>query len=336
MNGSGSGSNGQGQAGGVDGTTRVVYFDGQRLEADDLNDAADQMRQLRWLHNRSLHSWGIGLGFAATGNAGDRQVTVQPPGYGVDCQGRELVLSTPITLPVPARSGDAQGKPVSFALVAAYPDDSQLTKIQSRVSDCGGTSGAVRLREQAAIYWRDMSIASNQKLIANGQEILLATASVQNCQLAQALAVDQTRRARPITTPYVAAGQSPQGATAWQPWLVDPGSGQLLLIGIQTLVDTRAGKFSATPTYQAQLLGPRYFDSVWGTTQPPFLLDGTLVVGEAATTSFTVYVLLPRLGQDVEVLLNPSTLFDKGSDGQYSLIELVNENWSVAWIGVED
>ena len=139
MNGSGSGSNGQGQAGGVDGTTRVVYFDGQRLEADDLNSAADQMRQLRWLHNRSLHGPGVALGFAATGNAGDRQVTVQP-GYAVDCLGRELVLTTATTLPIPARSGNAQGQPVSFALVAAYPDDSQLAVIQTRATDCGGTS----------------------------------------------------------------------------------------------------------------------------------------------------------------------------------------------------
>src|SRR5215475_4696074 len=107
MNGNGSGCGGLNP----DGTTRVVFFDGQRLEADDLNSAADQMRQLRWLHNRSLHGWGIGLGFDATGNAGDRQVTLKP-GYAVDCIGRELVLTNPITLAVPARSGNDQGQPV--------------------------------------------------------------------------------------------------------------------------------------------------------------------------------------------------------------------------------
>lgn len=327
MNGSGSGSNGQGQAGGVDGTTRVVYFDGQRLEADDLNSAADQMRQLRWLHNRSLHGPGVALGFAATGNAGDRQVTVQP-GYAVDCLGRELVLTTATTLPIPARSGNAQGQPVSFALVAAYPDDSQLAVIQTRATDCGGTSGAVRLQERASIYWREPPVAD--------QEILLAMASVQNCQLATALAVDQTRRARPITTPYVAAGQTSEGETVWTHWLVTPTQGQSVLIGVQTLVDTSLGKFSATPTYQAQLRGERDFDSVQGNTQPPFLLDGTLVVCHAKIASFTASILLPRLDRDIGGLLNPPTLFESGPGGQDALINLVNSKWSIAWIGVED
>jgi hypothetical protein len=306
----------------------VVYFDGQRLEADDLNGAADQMRQLRWLHNRSLHSWGLALGFQAIGNAGDRQATVQP-GYAVDCLGRELVLTVPITLPVPARSGDAKGNPVQFALVAAYPDDSQLAVIQNRSADCGGTSGAVRLREQCLIYWRDPSILV-------GQEILLATASVQNCQLAQPLAVDQTRRARAITTPYLAAGQSPQGATAWQPWTVSPGAGQSLLVGVQAPIDTSAGKFAATPTYQAQLRGQRFFTTVAGDTKPPFLLDGTLVVSDATSTSFMANVLLPRLGREVGSLLNPPTLFQRGAGGQDALVALVTSEWSIAWIGVED
>jgi hypothetical protein len=327
MNGSGSGCGGTGQAGGVDGTTRVVYFDGQRLEADDLNSAADQMRQLRWLHNRSLHSPGVGLGFGATGNAGDRQVTV-PPGYAVDCLGRELVLTTTITLPVPARSGDAQGNPVSYALVAAYPDDSQLAVIQSRAADCGGTSGAVRLQEQALIYWRQPPICS--------QEILLAMATIQNCQLTQALAVDQTRRARPITTPFVASGESDLGSTPWQPWPSVAAQGQTGLIGIQATIDTCIGRFSATPTYQAQLRGPRFFNSVQGNTNPPFLLDGTLVVCDAAPASFTAYVLLPRILRQLSGLLNPATLFENVTGGQDALISLVTSNWTVAWIGVED
>jgi hypothetical protein len=323
MNGSGY----SGQAGGVDGTTRVVYFDGQRLEADDLNGAADQMRQFRWLHNRSLHGWGLALGVQAAGDAGDRQVTVQP-GYAVDCLGRELVLTEPLTLPVPARAGNAQGQPVAFALVAAYPDDSQLAVIQTRAADCGGTAGAVRLQERASIYWREPPIVT-------GQEILLAMASVQNCQLAQPLAVDQTRRDLPITTPYVAAGQSARGATAWQPWLVTAPE-ESLLIGVWAQIDTSLGQFSATPTYQAQLRGERCFDSAQGDTQPPFLLDGTLVVGDVAPTSFTAYVLLPRLGRDAGGILNPATLFGSGPGGQDALIALVTQEWTIAWIGVED
>jgi hypothetical protein len=328
MNSTPSGCGGKGPAGRLDGTTRVVYFDGQRLQADDLNSAADQMRQLRWLHNRSLHNWGIGLGFDAAGNTGDRQVTVQP-GYAIDCLGRELVLTEPASLAVPARSGNAQGQPVPFALVAAYPDDSELAVIQTRAADCGGTAGAVRLRERAAVYWREPPINT-------GLEILLATASVQNCQLAQPLAVDKTRRARGIATPFVATGQTDQGETAWEPWLETVAQDETFLVGIKAQVDTSGAQFSATPIYQAQLRGARFFDLTVGDTRPPFLLDGTVIVGDAAPGSFTTYVHLPRMLRDPFERLNPPTLFETGSNGQDALLALVNEEWTIAWIGVED
>jgi hypothetical protein len=331
MNGSGSACSGQGPANVIDGTTRVVYFNGQRLEDDDLNSAADQMRQLRWMHNRSLHGWGLALGYQATGNAGDRQVTVQP-GYAIDCLGRELVLTTPMTLPVPARSGNAQGGPVSFALVASYPDDSQLTVLQTRTPDCGGTAGAVRLQERASIYWCEPPIQT-------GQQILLAMATVQNCQLSQPLAVDQTRRARPITTPYISAGQSPLGSTPWQLWLETTVSGASTLIGVTAKIDTSAGCFTATPTYQAELRGERYFNTRHGDTEAPFLVDGTLVIGNATPASFIAYILLPQITQDTEtgtVRLNPRSLFVSGTNGQDALLALVNSEWTIAWIGVED
>src|SRR3954466_2133663 len=85
---------------------RVAFFTGQRLEAEDLNDAGAQQRALRWLHNRSLHGWGIGLGFAVSGNKGDRQVRIGT-GYAIDCLGREIILAEVTTKPVPARAGDA-------------------------------------------------------------------------------------------------------------------------------------------------------------------------------------------------------------------------------------
>src|SRR5215212_10120473 len=84
---------------------RVAFFDGQRLAADDLNGAATVQRELRWLHNRSLHGWGIGLGFAVSGAKGDRQVTIGP-GYAVDCRGREIILTETIKKAVPARADD--------------------------------------------------------------------------------------------------------------------------------------------------------------------------------------------------------------------------------------
>jgi hypothetical protein len=311
----------------VDGSTRVVFFDGQRLAADDLNGAADQLRQLRWLHNRSLHGWGIGLGFAATGAAGDRQVTVEP-GYAIDCLGRELVLTEPVTLAVPARSGDDQGKPVAFALVAAYPDDRQLVAAETRAGECGGTPGAVRLRERAAIYWR-------QPPLDTGREILLASALVQNCKLAQPLAVDQTRRARAFRVPYVAAGETAPAQTPWEPWIETPASDAAVMIGVKAKIDTSAARFAAPPCYQAELRGPRFFGQTVGDTDPPILLDGTLIVADPVRDQFTVMVLMPQFGR-VGAPLTPPGLFVPGPNGRDALIALVQQQWGVAWIGVEN
>ena len=55
---------------------RITFFPGQRLHAEDLTDVQTVDRELRWLHNRSLHTWGIGLGFGVTGEAGASAVAI--------------------------------------------------------------------------------------------------------------------------------------------------------------------------------------------------------------------------------------------------------------------
>src|SRR5918996_6138934 len=82
---------------------RVTFFTGQRLTEKDLAALQRANRELRWLHNRSLHSWGIGIGLAVAGERGDSAVTVEP-GYGVDCLGREIILTERRGIPVPAVS----------------------------------------------------------------------------------------------------------------------------------------------------------------------------------------------------------------------------------------
>ena len=59
---------------------RLQFFDGQRLFAEDLQALEQQHRELRWLHNQSLHQPGVATGYAVAGAKGDRKVTIQP-GY---------------------------------------------------------------------------------------------------------------------------------------------------------------------------------------------------------------------------------------------------------------
>lgn len=69
---------------------RLNYFTSQFLVEDDFKLEQTYHRDMRWLHNRSLHSWGIAEGLQVT-KTGDRQVSVAP-GTALDKEGREIVL----------------------------------------------------------------------------------------------------------------------------------------------------------------------------------------------------------------------------------------------------
>ena len=79
---------------------RLQFFNGQRLFASDLQGVEAFNREMRWLHNKSLHQPGIGNGFAVSGKKGDREVTIGP-GYAIDADGREIVLTQDRVEPVP-------------------------------------------------------------------------------------------------------------------------------------------------------------------------------------------------------------------------------------------
>jgi hypothetical protein len=300
--------------------SRVAFFDGQRLAAGDLNDAAAVQRELRWLHNRSLHSWGIGLGFAVSGAKGERQVLIGP-GYALDAVGREIILTEPVAKAVPARAELS-----TYYLVAAYPNDSELTVLERQAGECN-TDGAVRLQERAAIYWK----RQGEQRVESGIEIVLAQALVQNCQLDAPLSVQQRRTARPPQQPYVAAGATSAGETTWQPWTVEL-SGKKEVIGVTTKVDTTSGQFGALPHYQAQLRGQRYFVDP-APDVPNVLLVGTEFTSDAGRDAFTFSILLPiglTAGMDASIRVNHPDVVRTDR-----LLNLVNTNWSVVWVGVE-
>src|SRR5688572_33281464 len=116
---------------------RPAFFDGQRLTAADLAAAQAYARELRWLHNRALHGWGIAFGYGVSGKRGERLVLVEP-GYALDRLGRDLVLERAVERAVPPDAG-----PTTYYLTVSYTDDEHLEPEQ-RAGACG-TSGAVRL-----------------------------------------------------------------------------------------------------------------------------------------------------------------------------------------------
>src|SRR5947209_1491963 len=106
----------------------ICFFDGQALEAADLQSIDNFNREMRWLHNRSMHQPGVGSGLTVLGSKGASAVTIKA-GYAIDGAGREIVLTHDLEVPVPPVPGDAPpGKKAMakyFALTLSYPTDAQ-------------------------------------------------------------------------------------------------------------------------------------------------------------------------------------------------------------------
>ena len=289
---------------------RITFFPGQRLHADDLTDVQTVDRELRWLHNRSLHTWGIGVGFGVAGEAGESAVTIDP-GYGIDCAGREIILTEALTKPVPAVAGDAQGKPVEFFLTAEYQADAQQPVRERRRGVCV-PEGTVRLAEDPLIRWKTRAD------LREGFELVLAQLWVRNCRLSRAVSLAVRRPARPSEHPYIAAGQTVGGATPWIAW-----TDGVTALGVSVDVDTSQARFQATPHYMAQIVGDRAL-----ATPPQSLAVPMPTIVNPTPERFTLRALLPPMGPP----FNPPAFLVAGTIADTVRAAL---KWSVSWIGVE-
>jgi hypothetical protein len=291
---------------------RITFFNGQQLTAADLTDLQAANRELRWLHNRSLHNWGIGAGLGVMGERGSRTVTVEP-GYGVDHAGREIILTETRVLPVPAIASAAGGQEAVFYIVAAYRADKDQPVTERRPGTCM-PEGGVRLREEPLIAWR------KPDQLAEGFELILAKAWIKNCQLSRPLCLAVRRNARPSQQPYIVSGQTEAGNTAWTLWQV--GNKKL---GVQTVVDTSQARFRTTPSYVAHVAGERYLASSPG----PLLAIGFSAMVDATPEQFTLQVLLPAMNQ-VQANVNPASLRNQQAPGIVNTL-----GWQVVWAGIE-
>jgi len=324
---------------------RLQFFNGQRLDATDLQGIDDLNRQMRWLHNQSLHQPGVGSGYAISGAKGDREVTIQP-GYAIDSSGREIILTDPIVQAVPPVANDGAGNPVPYDLTVSYPGATDLVEAETRDGICV-PAGAVRLREAPVFCWirLDKITSAMQSQIDTGQRIRLARAYVLNCQLYQPLSLAQRRNARPPTRPYVACGSTnPQTETSSpsDSWALLPPSATLAFgIELERHVDTTAACFRTAPCYTARISGVRTFPvnaPRIGPTQ--LLLDGFVSVLNASVAGFDVHVLIPNIlmeqgnlsmAPQVQALL-PAALGMTTSDTPAGA---TRNDWRVVWVGVE-
>ena len=291
---------------------RPLFFEGQRLMPADLVALQAFDRELRWLHNRSLHGWGVVQGFTASGARGDRTVTVTG-GYALDCLGRELVLAGSRVLDVPAVA-----EPTIYYLTVSYREDGDQPA-ETRSGVCG-TSGAVRLGDEPTVRFQDAG-ATGDGARRPGLDVVLATASVRGCRLAEPLALGEREELRGDQA-YVGAGRTQPGGTAWRLW---PDANAPL--GLATTVETSVAGFRSTPRYQANVVGDRLDEG-------KLVIDGYAHVENATAGSFDLCVVLPdgyTVGADGALPLNPGAVLDPGYL-DHVRFEL---GWHVVWMGVE-
>jgi hypothetical protein len=294
-------------------THRPAFFAGEVLHAAELADVVAVERSLRWLHNRTLHGWGIGLGLEVAGARAATAVSVEI-GYALDAGGRDLVLEEAVTLPVPPVASGADGGPADYLLVLAYTED-EAAVVELRDGACE-TAGAVRRHDDPTVAWRV------PQAVREGLDIVLAAAKVAGCALAAPLVTDAVRRSLgSIPSPRVVTGRS---SSPWVWWPSDA-----VPAGVKTTVDTSTGDFRQTPVYEASIAGS-FENQIGGKS---YLIAGAAHVEHARPRSFELVVPLPEGRVDAGTLgvfaVNPR---DKGS-----LLDLVNTwlGWSVQWIGVE-
>jgi len=335
---------------------RIKFFDGQRLFAADLQSLEVFNREMRWLHNQSLHQPGIGRGYAVSGEKGNRQVTIEP-GYAIDADGREIVLTQTQTMQVPPVSSDEKGRSIFFDLTVAY-QETDLEEVEFRDGLCD-TRGAIRLREAPVFCWVRLQQNDTGNLhpttkfvkdLQEGRKIILARVEVLNCQLQQRISIVQRQSALPECGPHIACGTA--DPTPWAE--VDLGDASQELgdfILLQAEIDTRAAGFQMTPCYSASIPGSRIITLETGDIEAAkaefkvFLLDFLRIL-DPQPGKFTVFLLAnyTNIANKESLAINMEPRGEAGAPEAAAarqdptaqiLTDFIKQNWHVNWMGVE-
>lgn len=328
---------------------RIQFFNGQRLMASDLNSLEAFHREMRWLHNQSLHQPGIGSGYAITGNPSNRQVTIAP-GYALDSKGREIILTETHVVEIPPVADNGAGSSVFYDLTVSYPEDADLKRTEMREGICM-PAGAIRLREEPVLCWVRLSDNSVDRQpvdltlkdkINNGLFIVLARVEISNCQLKQKVSTVQRRDARPAKQPRIACGLEKR--PKWkehQKFKPTPIAGVALAPAMYSArIDTSSGGFQATPSYVPRLVGPR---TGIGNDAQVFFADAIINIASDPKPSaqaftievFPVFVCLeyrrPRRARSDSQRVTATQM---GSPDPVDL-RRARDGWQIAWMGIE-
>jgi hypothetical protein len=214
---------------------RQRYWHGQKLRSVDFRDCVANDDQLRWWHNRAIHeAIGVREELEVIPNPDGETLTVRP-GIGYDCYGRELVLAGKRIVEIPVASHDKE----HFALILRRRS-TVVSCLEEKRHDCCRTNEST-----TELIWKSFDAVCRRDglilYVGNRAGAKVARTSVQ--------------KARPITRPRLAAGDTIPGNTLWEPWTIGGGKGGEVQVGIQSFVDTSSAGFASDPHYFACLNG---------------------------------------------------------------------------------
>jgi hypothetical protein len=274
---------------------RITWRDGQPLTSRDMRDEKHNDDRFRYLHVRYLHAvWGIVSGFDVT--ALDQQTVSIAPGFALDIDGREILLSQTVTLTLPVL-------PVSFlVLVARFAGDGAYRRRRDLCGLClNGITAPTT--EHPEFLWRTVDE------VRMGLEVPLAGAWVGAGKLQGPLDPGVRRFARGEAQPRCFAGETQAGQTGWI-LKTDPNAADVTWL--QADVDTSEAGFAFPPYYFARVNSPSSSALPSG---PP-----ALFIQDYGADRFTACIF-----HAAEMPLATQLKPEQAEDAQ----------WTVSWLAVE-
>ncbi len=265
---------------------RTRYWQGQMLRALDFNDQGTTEAQLRWWHNRALHSaFGISMGLTASPVPQNGALIAVRVNCGVayDCYGRPLILRASRQIAAPKTVGRKAEK---MLLLLRYKEATPaLTRSEASevcILCCSSPS-----EEEPEFLWKPAGCAEEM------DGIPVARVNYDN----EIPAFDRMFVApvsRPLARSRMAAGMTIAGQTSWELWSVNTvgprGALMQRAIGVQTRVNTSAAGFTEMPSYFAWLQG-----SLWDQNNGQFVPALFPSIADVSTTGFTFRLLMPEI-----------------------------------------
>jgi len=239
--------------------------------------------QLRWWHHRASHNaYGIAEGLQVTRNG--EAVTVAP-GLAYDCFGRELMVSAPITLPIPLAGEDLTlivRNSQSLSSAGDRPPNKTPASTAAFPELIWQDSNRVSVRDGVPLARIQRSPAEESE----GSEAPEDSEDLEEPADSAILSDYRPRLVRAIARPRIGSGTTIPGATAWKPWRVSDGI-RAHLVGFEVAIDTSSAGFNEPPCYFAWLQGPQ------NVLQGNFLLTALPHIGEESMHHLVFRVWLP-------------------------------------------